>query len=229
MTTCAMMFVKEPVPGSVKTRLQTHLSPGEAAELYRAFVADSATTLAKTSAHRKVIAYTPASGLEAVRDLLAETTSTEFEYVPQPEADLGQRMEQLFRDRFDEGVEQVVVVGSDSPSLPSSIVDDAFSLLGAHPLVLGPSVDGGYYLLGQSSPDDRVFSDVDWSTGHVLEQTLGKVQDRSLGLLPPWYDVDSPAEAAFLKVHLQAIRKAGGHEGEFSLRVLNRLQLPSPS
>jgi len=224
-----MMFVKEPVPGSVKTRLQTHLSPGEAAELYSAFIADSATTLARTKAHRKVIAYTPASGLEAVRDLLAETAATEFEYVPQPDADLGQRMEQLFRDRFEEGVEQVVVVGSDSPSLPSSIVDEAFSLLGVHPLVLGPSVDGGYYLLGQSSPDDRVFSDVDWSTGHVLEQTLGKVQDRALGLLPPWYDVDSPAGAAFLKVHLQAIRKAGGHQGEFSLRVLNRLQLPSPS
>ena len=228
MTTCAMMFVKEPVPGSVKTRLHTNLSPVETAELYRAFVVDSATTLTRTSARRKVIAYTPASGLPAIRDLLAEMT-TEFEYVPQPDADLGQRMGKLFKDRFDEGVEQVVVVGSDSPSLPSSIVDEAFSLLGAHPLVLGPSVDGGYYLLGQSSPDQRVFKEVDWSTGRVLEQTLSKIQDHSLGLLPPWYDVDSPAEAAFLKVHLQAIRQAGGCEGKWSLRVLNQLQLPLPS
>ena len=229
MTTCAMMFVKEPTPGSVKTRLQSHLTPQQAADLYRAFVIDSACTLARTSARRKVIAYTPASGLSAVRALLGETAAADFEFVLQPAADLGQRMAGLFKDRFDEGAEQIVVVGSDSPSLPRAIVDQAFSLLQMHSLVLGPSTDGGYYLLGQSSHDERIFTDIEWSSGRVLEQTLRNAQVDSLGLLPPWYDVDSAAEAAFLKVHLQAIRRAGGREGELSLQILNQLPLPPPS
>lgn len=228
MTTCAIMFAKAPVPGFVKTRLHTLLSPEEAARLYSAFVADSADTLAQTSAGRKIIAYTPASGLGAIRDLLGEVT-VEFEYLPQPDGDLGQRMDELLRDCFDEGVERAVVVGSDSPSLPSSIVDEALTLLQSHRTVLGPCVDGGYYLLGQSSPDERVFDNVDWSTGQVLEQTLANLQGEPLGLLPPWYDVDSADEAAFLKVHLQAIRQAGGREGERSLTVLNQLRLPPPS
>ena len=229
MTTCVMMFVKEPTPGSVKTRLLSHLSPQEAADLYRAFVADSARTLARCNARRKVIAYTPVSGIAAVSDLLRNIAAAEaFEFVPQPEGDLGERMARLFADRFDEGVERVVVVGSDSPSLPSSIIDQAFSLLQKHGLVLGPSTDGGYYLLGQSAPDDRIFRQIDWSTGQVLEQTLRNTV-QGFGLLPPWYDVDSPAEAAFLKVHLQAIQLAGGSEGEYSLHVLNQLSLPPPS
>ena len=222
------MFAKAPVPGSVKTRLHTLLSPEEAARLYSAFVADSADTLAQTSAGRKIIAYTPPSGLGAIRDLLGEVT-VEFEYLPQPDGDLGQRMDELLRDCFDEGVERAVVVGSDSPSLPRSIVDEALTLLQSHRTVLGPCVDGGYYLLGQSAQDERVFDNVDWSTGQVLEQTLAKLQGEPLGLLPPWYDVDSAAEAAFLKVHLQAIRQAGGREGGRSLTVLNQLRLPPPS
>ena len=229
MTTCAMMFVKAPEPGAVKTRLLTHLAPQEAADLYRAFVADSAGTLARTTAQRKVIAYTPASGLAAVRELLGETVAAGFDFVPQPDAGLGQRLAGLFRDRFEEGVERVVVIGSDSPSLPSTIVDEAFSLLQTRRLVLGPCTDGGYYLLGQSRFDAGIFGGVDWSTGLVLEQTLRNARGESIGLLPPWYDVDSPAEAAFLRVHLRAIRQGGGREGEFSLPALDRLQLPPPS
>ena len=228
MTTCVIMFAKEPVPGSVKTRLHIHLSPTEAAQLYSAFVVDTADTLAQTSAQRKIVAYTPASGLEPIRHLLGPL-SAEFEYLPQADADLGGRMGELFKKCFDEGAERVVVVGSDSPSLPSSIVDEALSLLQRHPLVLGPSVDGGYYLLGQRSSNERLFKDVDWSTGRVLEQTLDKVPGESIGLLPPWYDVDSPAEAAFLKVHLRAIKQAGGCQGERSLMALNQLRLPAPS
>ena len=223
------MFVKAPTPGAVKTRLQPHLSPDAAAQLYRAFVADSACTLTRSSAQRKVIAYTPASGLSAVRDLLGEAAAAGFEFVRQPEADLGRRMAALFQDRFDEGVKAVVVLGSDSPSLPSAIVDQAFALLQTHSLVLGPCTDGGYYLLGQSRSDAGIFDGVDWSTGRVFEQTLRKARGDSLALLPPWYDVDTPEEAAFLKAHLRGIRQAGGREGEFSLQALDQIQLPPPS
>ncbi len=155
-------------------------------------VADSAITLAKTSAHRNVIAYTPASGLAAIRDLLAQTTATEFEYVPQPNADLGQRMEALFRDRFDEGVEQVVVVGSDRSVSPE--LDRGRGLLGPGYSSSGPGAKCGRRVLPVGPEFSRracLQRGRLGAPGGLLEQTLGKVQDHSLGLLPPWYDVDS--------------------------------------
>lgn len=224
--TCAILFVKDPQPGQVKTRLHGCCSPQQAAALYRAFIQDSAAVLAASAATSKVVAYAPATAAEAVRQLLA---AEEFEFTPQPEADLGRRMDRLLRWSMARGARRTVIIGSDSPSLPAAYIDQALDLLEKHRVVLGPSTDGGYYLIGQSAVDSSIFMDIDWSTGRVLEQTLDKVGTQSLGLLPPWYDVDTPPEAGFLRVHLEALQRAGSSQGQHSLPLLRKLDLPPPS
>ena len=226
MSTCAVLFAKQPAPGAVKTRLQSHLSAAEAARLYEAMLLDCATALQETQAAAKVVAFTPAHAEEALRALLAPIGT--FEYVPQIEADLGQRLEGLMQWAFARGAERVVLVGSDSPSLPAAYIDEGLVLLRDKEVVLGPSTDGGYYLVGQKKGASRIFENVAWSTGMVLEQTLARLGTQTLGLLPPWYDVDTPAEAGFLKVHLEALARAGNPQGQHSLAVLCDLALPRP-
>lgn len=224
MSTCAVLFAKQPVPGAVKTRLQSHLSAAEAARLYQALLLDCAAVLNETQAVAKVVAFAPAQAEDALRALL--TPIGGFEYVPQVEADLGQRMEALMQWAFARGAERVILVGSDSPSLPAAYLDEGLALLRDKDVVLGPSTDGGYYLVGRRKGASRIFQDVAWSTGKVLEQTLARLDSQTLGLLPPWYDVDTPAEAGFLKVHLEALARAGSPQGRRSLAVLRELALP---
>lgn len=226
MPTCAVLFAKKPAPGAVKTRLQSQLSASQAARLYEALLLDCATALAATKADAKVVAFAPAHAEDALRALLARIGR--FEYVPQLEADLGQRMEALMQWAFAQGAERVVLIGSDSPSLPAAYIDEGLALLREREVVLGPSTDGGYYLVGRRRGDSRIFQDVAWSTGMVLEQTLARLGTQTLGLLPPWYDVDTPAEAGFLKVHLEALARAGRAQGRHSLAVLRDLALPQP-
>lgn len=226
MSTCAVLFAKKPAPGAVKTRLQSHLSAHDAARLYEALLLDCATALHATTAAVKVVAFAPAYAEDALRTLL--TPIGTFEYVPQIGADLGQRMEGLMQWAFARGVERVVLVGSDSPSLPAAYIDEGLALLRGKEVVLGPSTDGGYYLVGRRKGESRIFQDVAWSTEMVLEQTLAHLGTQTLGLLPPWYDVDTPADAGFLKVHLEALARAGSTQGQHSLAVLRDLALPRP-
>ena len=230
MSTCAILFVKSPVSGAVKTRLQPQLSADEAATLYRAFVRDCAESLAKTSAQRKLIAYTPASARPAIEDLLGGSNTGSL--APQSDGDLGARMDHMMRQSFSEGSERTVIVGSDTPSLPASTIDAGLQLLCESDLVLGPCLDGGYYLIGQRQPDSSVFEGIDWSTGQVLQQTLEAAEAArhlNVRLLPPWYDVDTAADAALLRLHLRAMELSGQLRGTHSLPILEGLELPHPS
>jgi uncharacterized protein len=226
LESCAILFVKNPQAGTVKTRLQTVCTPDEAAAIYRAFVLDSAATLAACSATRKVVAYAPAGAGEDIARLLGDGP---WELVPQPETDLGGRMDGMLRWSFAQGSRRTVIIGSDSPSLPVLLVDEALDKLGHCDLVVGPSTDGGYYLVGQSKADSAPFVGIEWSSGRVLEQTLAACRHLRLRLLVPWYDVDTPAEAAFLRVHLRALRQAGEAGDTRSLEVLEGVELPPPS
>ena len=217
---------KNQSPETVKTRLQSHLSASEATRLYEAMLLDCATALHETQAAAKVVAFAPAHAEDALHTLLAPIGT--FEYVPQSEGDLGQRMESLMQWAFARGAERVVIIGSDSPSLPAAYIDEGLALLREKEVVLGPSTDGGYYLVGRQKGESRIFQDVAWSTGMVFEQTLARLGTQTLGLLPPWYDVDTPAEAGFLKVHLEALARAGSTQGRHSLAVLRDLVLPLP-
>lgn len=212
MAACVIVFVKNPVPGQVKTRLTPHLSPEQAASLYQAFLVDWCNAVSTISTAHRVIAYTPPESLSALQTLIGE----EPVYVPQQGASLGERLIVAARWACDQGYAKFLFVGSDSPTLPVQHLEHALNLLESRDIVIGPSVDGGYYLIGFSKHGaslsiPTIFERITWSTDAVFQQTLRKIQtvNARLGVLPPWYDVDTPTGLQLLRDHLFGLHLAG--------------------
>ena len=125
--------------------------------------------------------------------------------------------------------------GRTAPSLTPWSIDESLRRLRSADVVIGPSVDGGYYLIGLRaealpSAAPAVFQGIEWGTGRVLEQTLAALPGGlRLSLMPPWYDVDVPEEAAFLRVHLEALARSGDDTtASHSRAALRGLDLPPP-
>jgi len=199
------VFAKWPVPGAVKTRLG--LSPRRAAEAAHAFLCDTLARLARLDA-RRVLAFTPP---EAEGDFAA-LAGERYTLTGQGEGDLGARLARFFAGQLAAGARHLVVVGSDSPTLPVEHVEAAFAALQTANVVLGPATDGGYYLLGCGAwPLPPLFDGVAWSGSSVLADTVARLADPGwrLAVLPPWYDVDAPEGWAMLRGHVAALRRAG--------------------
>jgi hypothetical protein len=174
-------------PGRVKTRLAADLGDQAAAALYREFLR---TTLVrfKPSADRCVLSHSPPEQREAMQQIAGDAWSLEA----QCGGDLGQRMRHAMQQAFSAGVETVVLLGADSPTLPLEHLQRAYESLQTSPVVLGPTHDGGYYLVGARSAVPPIFEQIDWSTPAVWSQTTRRLADRGIeyGELPTWYDVD---------------------------------------
>jgi uncharacterized protein len=200
------LFAKWPKPGAVKTRLGAGPSPDWGARVARAFLLD-ALARASAVAARRVLAFTPA---DARADFAALAPSG-FELTAQPDGDLGQRMSGFLTAQLQAGAEAVVLIGTDSPTLPIAYIEQAFAELRSADVVLGPALDGGYYLVGCGRRLPPIFEGVTWSTNHVLADTVARLSDPSwrLALLPPWYDVDTPEDWELLRGHVAAMRRAG--------------------
>lgn len=200
MTSTFGMFAKFPEPGRVKTRLASAIGPSRAAELYRAFVEDLVAKF-RGAADRRVLAFAP--NTESTHVFFAKLAGTHYELWPQPDTSLEQRMESFF-DRYAAG--PVVLIGSDSPTLPQEFVELALQKLQQADCVLGPATDGGVYLIGLRSGWSRLFERVEWSTSRVLAQCIdgAKRHKVSVEVLPPWYDVDTLDDLNFLYGHIAA-------------------------
>lgn len=212
MKTCVIVFAKNPIPNQVKTRLVPPLSPEQAATLYTAFLTDWCETLAALPDVDIVIAYTPEDAQSDLRALIGDDAI----YIPQMGADLGERLVSATQWAGEHDYTKILVVGSDSPTLPISYIFQALRLLDSRDVVIGPSTDGGYYLIGFSAENlptvvPHVFAEIKWSTAEVFQQTVARIRDAevTLGLLPPWYDIDTAEDLAFLQAHLSAMRLAG--------------------
>jgi uncharacterized protein len=200
------LFAKWPHPGTVKTRLAA-FDPHIAAAIARAFLLDTMERFSNLDLCR-VLAYTPAAALADFTEL----TQSRFTLVPQSEGDLGQRMQTLLHRELNAGAEAVVILGTDSPTLPVAYVEQAFAQLEqSADVVLGPALDGGYYLLGCGHRVPPIFDGITWSSPRVLAETIARLHDPSwrLALLPPWYDVDTPEAWTMLTGHIAALRRAG--------------------
>ena len=210
--TTLIVFVKNPIPGAVKTRLQTRYAPDQVAALYTAFVRDVLARAESIDIDQRVIAFDPPDAESEVRALFGGGIEAQWQYVPQVQDDLGARMREALVQQLDAGASAAVLIGTDIPSLPARHITRAFDLLRAKDVVLGPSTDGGYYLVGISKPMPEIFEDVEWSTSSVLAQTIDRVQraGHTLGLVPPYFDVDTPDELDFLLAHARATKLATG-------------------
>lgn len=200
------LFAKEPRSGQVKTRFAADTSAEWAARVATAFLLDTLERLARIDAAR-VLAFSPATA----EGYFADISKGRFRLTPQREGDLGQRMGAFFSGQFQAGATAVVLLGTDSPTLPLPYVVQAFQELDRADVVIGPSMDGGYYLIGLAQSMPGLFQHISWSTSLVLADTIAALQNQEsrLALLPPWYDVDTVDDWRMLKGHVRAQRHAG--------------------
>jgi len=204
-----ILFARDPILGQVKTRLSPSLDDETILKLYTCFVEDSLEKIRQVDNAKCFVGISP----DNHSGFFEGIESLGINLFTQQGKDLGDKMRQAFVDRFAEGYKRVVIIGSDSPSLPVSYINKA--LASEKDLVLGPSTDGGYYLIAMSGKVSEVFSGVAWGTKHVLDETLKKIKGEraSLELLPIWYDVDSPDDLKFLNTHLKLIAHSGLYVG----------------
>jgi hypothetical protein len=204
MSTCLIIFAKNPIPGKVKTRIIPYITPTDAAKLYKAFISDIVSNTLKLQCEQIVIAYTPSKAEIAFHKICGQSIN----YIPQEGRNLGERIKNAFRYAFNKGSKRTVIIGTDSPTLPLSYIQKAFSVLEKVPITIGPTFDGGYYLIGLSEQNDDIFDGIEWSTSSVFSQTLTRIQaiNKQFYLLPPWYDIDTPEDLKFLRSHILAMK-----------------------
>jgi uncharacterized protein len=191
---CALaVMAKAPKAGHVKTRLSPPLDSGQAAALNIAFLRDTIACLEEVAAAAKAntaISYTPA-GEEAN---FAGIVPAHVPLLPQRGEGFGERLQYTAEDLFATGFSAVCLIDSDSPTVPPEAYVEAVQRLLTNEdcAVLGPSDDGGYYVIGMNASNPRLFDDISWSTAVVAEQTLQRAQEIDLPMysLPTWFDVD---------------------------------------
>jgi rSAM/selenodomain-associated transferase 1 len=201
------VFAKQPVADQVKTRLAQATSPEWAARVAQAFLEDSLDRFNQVQASRAIV-YAP----DSANTYFSQLAQGRYSLTPQCDGDLGQRLNHFFADARRRGYSRIIAVGADSPTLPVTNIEQAFQLLETHDAVIGPTTDGGYYLIGCGSASlATIFKDIPWSTSRVLEMTVQRLRESSArtALLPPWYDVDTVDDWAMLRGHVLAMRQAG--------------------
>ena len=201
MSVAVAIVCKTPAPGQSKTRLSPPLRPEECAEISACFIRDIAQTIARLAGDGGVTGhavYTPRGSEAALRTLLPKG----FELTLQAEGDLGVRVLQATIDLLHAGHEGCVLVNSDSPTLPLSILRAAVNAVQRENCVaLSPAFDGGYTLIGLAKPHARLFADIPWSSDAVYRLTVERARDLGLPVVnvPGWYDVDDEASLRMLE------------------------------
>jgi rSAM/selenodomain-associated transferase 1 len=220
-----IIFAKVPKAGLVKTRLQPDLSPDLSCQICLAFILDTLNATASLKGVKRIL------GCDATRrDPFFKQLSERYDLmlIDQAGEDLGARMRNAVTEAYRLGFGQAVIIGTDIPTLPVDYIQEAFKLLKRSPLVLGPSADGGYYLVGCSGSVPPIFDGIAWGTEQVLTQTLQRITESRLdaAFLPFWYDVDTVQDLRFLTQHLAYLeRRTGKPVAPETSRVLKTLKL----
>jgi hypothetical protein len=198
------IMCKTPAPGKSKTRLSPPLRPEECAGLSACFIRDLSQTIARLAEDGDVAGYavyTPVGSEESLRRLLPAG----FGLMPQVDGDFGDRLFRGVQDLLNANHDGVLLVNSDSPTLPRAILRAAVDAVRrADNVVLSPALDGGYTLIGLSKPHRRLFEDIHWSTSTVYARTLDRAREIGLPVVDvaPWYDVDDAASLRMLEDEL---------------------------
>lgn len=193
-----LIFTRIPVPGKVKTRLLSQYTPQACADIQLAMVKDLINKLSLLATNEVCDVYLCFSD-EGDPEAFLKTLPQWLKVFPQKGQEMGERMYQGFELLFDEGYEQIVLTGSDIPTLQLKDILDAFSELNQSTLVIGPSCDGGYYLLGANSVNlSPIFmgSDMQWGHRSVYEQTVSNshLQGWTMSEMKKQLDIDEPSD-----------------------------------
>jgi rSAM/selenodomain-associated transferase 1 len=187
---CLILFVKSPEAEGVKSRLAAAVGEKKTRRLYRCFVEDLLDSLDKGNYCLKLFYYPPDG-----QPVLSRWLGDDRCYEPQAGEDLGERMKDAFAKCFAEGFDKAILIGSDCPDLPREIIDKGFAALTSRDAVIGPSLDGGYYLIGFNKATflPELFTGIPWSTEHVLKNTYAILDKKEAKVfsLPAWRDIDT--------------------------------------
>jgi glycosyltransferase A (GT-A) superfamily protein (DUF2064 family) len=205
------IFGDRPDMGRIPPRMASAFGPDRTAEMREAMLFDQVETWGSdrvlAPGGRRVLVFAP----DDAGPWFDARVPASFALQPQAEGDTGERMRAFFEGEFEDGASRVVLIGADAPTLDPSIVVSAFLCLDGRDVVIGPSSEGGIYLVGSRLGAPPVFDAIDWGTPAVLGQMIDRLRDTrlSLAVLPPWYVVDAPEAWVALAGHLRAMRRAG--------------------
>lgn len=194
-----IIFTRFPEPGRTKTRLIPVLGPDGAAGLQRQMTeealrqAEAFSTQCEVSLEIHFEGGSPAG--------MTQWLGRRHTFKPQTTGTIGERMEQAFSQAFACGMTTVVLIGTDCPGLSADILRQSFVALQENDLVLGPALDGGYYLIGLTKPQPFLFRDITWGTSSVLQQTLTKAHHLTVNQLATLHDIDRPQDLPHFNYH----------------------------
>jgi len=195
-----VIMAKAPRPGSVKTRLAPSLSLNAVVAFYCCLL-DDTLALARSLGDVEVAVMCPDSDV----DELARLAGNEASVVAQKGEGLAAGLTSVFAHFTEERQRRIIAFNSDSPHLPCSVLEDAFETLVAHDVVVGPTQDGGYYLVGAKASHPTLFASDGMGTGSALERLVSRVRtlELSLGFIDPFYDIDVPDDLTRLAAELR--------------------------
>jgi rSAM/selenodomain-associated transferase 1 len=201
-----IIFTRYPRAGTTKTRLIPKLGAAGAARIQRLMTERIARAAGQLRHEHGVCPWIYHTGGSS--RLMKEWLGPEYFYHDQAEGDLGRKMELAFRVARRRGVQRTILIGSDCPDLTSGLIREALEALQTSRMVLGPSADGGYYLIGTTSdlPDDELsllFSDIAWGTAGVFQATLHRARRAGVtaSILRELRDIDHPQDLAYFDHH----------------------------
>ena len=202
------VMARAPIPGQVKTRLQPYLTPQQSADLYSAFLQDTVDMAISARACDVFLAFTPPDEEALFRGLAPASVGL----FAQAEGDLGQRMHHIFQRLHQEGRSPIIIVGTDIPTLQPRHLTGALEHLRDHAVCLGPSRDGGYYLIGAHDAHASLFQGVPWGTATVLRATLERAKAAGLttALLDACSDIDTVEDLRRLRQEIDLLRQTPG-------------------
>lgn len=187
---CVIVFARVPQKGKVKTRLARKLAPELVLNLYKNFVLDILSSLAVIN-QVVIIFYYPFKQHQIMQNWLGNS----YPLFSQCGDNLGDRMQNAFRHVFSDGFNQALLIGTDFPDLPPIYIETAFKMLNENDAVIGPTFDGGYYLIGFDSQTflPNAFKNITWGTPDVFEATMDrfKKNNHKVHILPKWRDIDT--------------------------------------
>lgn len=209
--------------GHANSRLAEHIGPQRAIHLSAAFLDDLALEF-RSVGERRILGYFPAE----LADSFQHISRFGYDLWPQPDGDLGARLNAFFQKTLVDEEDRAVVVRSGSPTIPMEYVKLAFEKLEDFDCVVGPATDGGYYLLGLKRLTPELFENIVWSGSSVLSQTVSRIADKelSLALLPPWYGITDVDDLWMLAGHIRAMTRSGQtHPCPVTATVLQKLRM----
>lgn len=228
-----VVFGKEARPGKVKTRLAQDMGNQHAVLFYRAFAQDIFEMVGcLLQREEQTDGFLAWSGSREA-ELVSYATEVGLQVIDQGSGGLGDRLERVCSEMRARGYEEILIIGTDSPTLSEEHLQTAFLSLEFHHVVFGPSFDGGYYLIGMAlrraeptEMEELLFREIEWSTSKVLGASLRAAKKGGLlcDLLGFWYDIDTVEDLEILRYHLPFLAAADLQVGGRTREVLEKIE-----